>query len=64
MSIEVILLLIFGVAILVQSFIMYVMYRRIQQQQDELIEVRERMDFSDSEIEMLVASVQGIKNFR
>jgi len=64
MTIEVLLLLIFGVAILVQSFMMYVMYRRIQQQQDELDEMKERIDFSDSEIEMLVASVQDVKSIR
>jgi len=52
--------MLFGVVIFFQLFIMYVMYRRIKQQQDELDNVRTRMQFSESDLSQLVASVRGI----
>ncbi|KUG20155.1 MAG: hypothetical protein KO206_06655 [Methanomicrobiaceae archaeon] len=60
MTVETVLLMLFGVVIFFQLFIMYVMYRRIKQQQDELDNVRTRMQFSESDLSQLVASVRGI----
>jgi hypothetical protein len=40
------------------------MYRRIQQLQDEIVGISERVNFSGSDTEMLVASVRGIEDFR
>ncbi len=61
MTLERLLLILFGFVILFQLFMMYVMYRRIRQQQDELDQLGGNTEFSDQDLEMLVSAARSIQ---
>jgi uncharacterized membrane protein YciS (DUF1049 family) len=55
------LLVIFGVVIAVQAFIMYVMYVRIRQLLNESSRMSNRISITDSELEELTRNVEEFK---
>ncbi|MBP2146070.1 hypothetical protein J2129_001524 [Methanofollis sp. W23] len=59
-----ILLIIFGIVIVIQLFIMYVMYVRIQQLLHEVDVLGSRMQITDSELEALTKNVEKFKELR
>jgi cell division protein FtsL len=64
MTFETILLIIFGIAILVLLFVVYIMYVRIQQLLREFDQMESRMKVTDSEIEALARNVEEIKKLK
>jgi len=59
-----ILLIILGIVIVLQLFIMYVMYVRIQQLLGEVDVLGSRMRITDSELEALTKNVEKFKQLR
>jgi hypothetical protein len=59
-----ILLIILGVVIVLQLFIMYIMYVRIQQLLNEVDVLGSRMRITDSELEALTKNVEKFKQLR
>lgn len=59
-----ILLIILGCVIVIQLFIMYVMYVRIQQLLTEVDSIGSKMKITDSELEALTKNVEKFKQLR
>ncbi|TAJ44905.1 hypothetical protein CUJ86_06385 [Methanofollis fontis] len=59
-----ILLIILGIVIVLQLFIMYIMYVRIQQLLKEVDVLGSRMRITDSELEALTKNVEKFKQLR
>ncbi|QSZ66843.1 hypothetical protein RJ40_04710 [Methanofollis aquaemaris] len=59
-----ILLIILGIVIVIQLFIMYIMYVRIQQLLSEVNVLGSRMQITDSELEALTKNVEKFKQLR
>ncbi|WP_298665504.1 hypothetical protein [uncultured Methanofollis sp.] len=59
-----ILLIILGCVIVIQLFIMYVMYVRIQQLLKEVDALGSRMKITDNELEALTKNVEKFKQLR
>jgi len=59
-----ILLIILGIVIVLQLFIMYIMYVRIQQLLSEVDVLGSRMWITDSELEALTKNVEKFKQLR
>lgn len=59
-----ILLIILGIVIVLQLFIMYIMYVRIQQLLTEVDVLGSRMRITDSELEALTKNVEKFKQLR
>ncbi|QYZ78817.1 hypothetical protein E2N92_04920 [Methanofollis formosanus] len=59
-----ILLIILGIVIVIQLFIMYIMYVRIQQLLHEVDILGSRMQITDSELEALTKNVEKFKQLR
>lgn len=59
-----ILLIILGIVIVLQLFIMYIMYVRIQQLLTEVDVLGSRMQITDSELEALTKNVEKFKQLR
>jgi cell division protein FtsL len=61
MTIEYTLLIIFGIVILVQLFVMYVMYVRIRQLLLECERMASKISMTDNELEELTKNVEDFK---
>lgn len=59
-----ILLVILGVVIVLQLFVMYIMYVRIQQLLKEVDVLGSRMRITDNELEALTKNVEKFKQMR
>jgi hypothetical protein len=59
-----ILLIILGCVIVIQLFIMYVMYVRIQQLLKEVDAIGSKMKITDTELEALTKNVEKFKQLR
>lgn len=59
-----ILLIILGIVIVLQLFIMYIMYVRIQQLLSEVDVLGSRMSITDSELEALTKNVEKFKQLK
>lgn len=51
-------------ALLFESFMMYVMYRRIVQQQEEIRSMRGRLELTDADYDLLLRATQSVRNLR
>ncbi len=60
MAVESILLVAFSTIVLFQIFMVYVMYRCIRQQQDEVDHLQGRMSFSEDDLEMLMTATRNV----
>lgn len=56
--------LIFAIVIVIQFFIMYLMFVRIRQLQQDYESMEGRMQLTDTELEELTKNVEKIKNIR
>jgi cell division protein FtsL len=56
------ILVIFGIAIFFQQFIMYIMYVRIKQLLRELDTIEGKIKINDTELENLIQRVEEFKN--
>jgi hypothetical protein len=56
------ILVIFGIAIFFQQFIMYIMYVRIKQLLRELDAIEGKIKINDTELENLIQRVEEFKN--
>ncbi|HOX34318.1 MAG TPA: hypothetical protein P5217_00910 [Methanoregulaceae archaeon] len=61
MAYENFILVIFGLAIFFQQFIMYVMYVRIKQLLRELNSIEDKIKFTDTELDNLIQRVEEYK---
>lgn len=61
MAYESYILVIFGLAIFFQQFIMYVMYVRIKQLLHELNSIEDKIKFTDTELDNLMQRVEEYK---
>ena len=61
MAYESYILVIFGMAIFFQQFIMYVMYVRIKQLLHELDSIEDKIKFTDTELDNLMQRVEEYK---
>ncbi|MDD4253876.1 MAG: hypothetical protein PHP59_00680 [Methanofollis sp.] len=59
-----ILLIILGCVIVIQLFIMYIMYVRIQQLLTEVDAIGSKMKITDTELEALTKNVEKFKQLR
>jgi len=64
MNIEEILIVLLGVVVMVELFIMYLMRVRMQQLQRELEDSSSRVDLSDIELEALTRNVEAFKRLK
>ncbi|RXE55449.1 hypothetical protein ABH15_11985 [Methanoculleus taiwanensis] len=64
MTLGSILLALFGIIILFQLFMMYVMYRCIRQQQDEIDLLQGKTSFSEDDLEMLIKAARNVADLR
>jgi cell division protein FtsL len=64
MTIEEILIVLLGVVVMVELFIMYLMRVRMHQLQTELEESSSRVDLSDIELEALTRNVEAFKRLK
>jgi cell division protein FtsL len=64
MTIEEILIVLLGVVVMVELFIMYLMRVRMHQLQRELEESSSRVDLSDIELEALTRNVEAFKRLK
>ncbi|MBS1193877.1 MAG: hypothetical protein H6R28_277 [Methanomicrobiales archaeon] len=64
MTIEEILIVLLGVVVMVELFIMYLMRVRMQQLQRELEDSSSRVDLSDIELEALTRNVEAFKRLK
>lgn len=64
MTLEQILLLVFGIIIIILLFVVYVMYVRIQQLLRDFEQMESKMKLTDSEIEVLARNVEEIKKLK
>ncbi|MDD1720097.1 MAG: hypothetical protein LUQ25_08570 [Methanoregulaceae archaeon] len=55
------ILIIFGIVIAIQAFVMYVMYVRIRQLLNESDGMANRISITDNELEDLTKNVEGFK---
>ena len=62
MAYETYIMVIFGLAIFFQQFIMYLMYVRIKQLLRELDTIEGKIKVNDNELENLMARVEEFKN--
>ena len=62
MAYEAYILVIFGLAIFFQKFIMYIMYVRIKQLLQELDSIEGKIKINDTELENLLQRVEEFKN--
>lgn len=58
------LILIFTIVIIIQFIIMYLMFVRIRQLQQECITMESRMQLTDTELEELTKNVEEIKKIQ
>jgi cell division protein FtsL len=64
MTIEEILIVLLGVVVMVEFFIMYLMRVRIHQLLNEIEESSSRVDLSDIELEALTRNVEAFKRLK
>jgi cell division protein FtsL len=64
MTIEEILIVLLGVVVMVELFIMYLMRVRIHQLLNEIEESSSRVDLSDIELEALTRNVEAFKRLK
>jgi cell division protein FtsL len=64
MTIEEILIVLLGVVVMVELFIMYLMRVRMHQLQTELEDSSSRVDLSDIELEALTRNVEAFKRLK
>ena len=64
MTIEEILIVLLGVVVIVELFIMYLMRVRIHQLLNEIEESSSRVDLSDIELEALTRNVEAFKRLK
>ncbi|MCK8517483.1 hypothetical protein [Methanoculleus sp. 7T] len=64
MILEGYLLVVLIFALLFESFMMYVMYRRIVQQQEEIRSMRGRIELTNADYDMLLRATQSVRNLR
>ena len=64
MTIEEILIVLLGVVVIVELFIMYLMRVRMHQLQREIEESSSRVDLSDIELEALTRNVEAFKRLK
>jgi cell division protein FtsL len=64
MTIEEILIVLLGVVVMVELFIMYLMRVRMHQLQRELEDSSSRVDLSDIELEALTRNVEAFKRLK
>jgi cell division protein FtsL len=64
MTIEEILIVLLGVVVIVELFIMYLMRVRMHQLQKELEDSSSRVDLSDIELEALTRNVEAFKRLK
>ncbi|MDD1639437.1 MAG: hypothetical protein LUQ42_03485 [Methanomicrobiales archaeon] len=64
MTIEEILIVLLGVVVIVELFIMYLMRVRMHQLQRELEDSSSRVDLSDIELEALTRNVEAFKRLK
>ncbi|HUU75045.1 MAG TPA: hypothetical protein VMW63_03035 [Methanoregulaceae archaeon] len=64
MTLELSLIIIFGIVIIVLLFIVYVMNVRIQQLLRDFEQMESKMRLTDSEIEVLARNVEEIKKLK
>ena len=64
MTIEEILIVLLGVVVIVELFIMYLMRVRMHQIQKELEDSSSRVDLSDIELEALTRNVEAFKRLK
>ncbi|MDD1659972.1 MAG: hypothetical protein LUQ62_02070 [Methanomicrobiales archaeon] len=64
MTIEEILIVLLGVVVMMELFIMYLMRVRIRQLQREIEESSSRVDLSDIELEALTRNVEAFKRLK
>jgi cell division protein FtsL len=64
MTIEEILIVLLGVVVIVELFIMYLMRIRMHQLQKEIEESSSRVDLSDIELEALTRNVEAFKRLK
>jgi cell division protein FtsL len=64
MTIEEILIVLLGVVVMVELFIMFLMRVRLHQLQNELEESSSRVDLSDIELEALTRNVEAFKRLK
>jgi len=64
MTPDTILIILFGIVILIQLCIMYVMYVRIRQLLDECDQMAGRIDLADNELEELAKNVEELKKLK
>lgn len=61
MSFEEIMLIVFGSVIVVQQFIIYLMYTRIRQLLNEIDGIESKIMVTDTELESLISRVEEFK---
>jgi cell division protein FtsL len=64
MTIEEILIVLLGVVVIVELFVMYLMRVRMQQLQREIEDSSSRVDLSDIELEALTRNVEAFKRLK
>ena len=64
MTPDTILIILFGIVILIQLCIMYLMYVRIRQLLDECDQMAGRIDLADNELEELAKNVEELKKLK
>ncbi|MDD1656748.1 MAG: hypothetical protein LUO87_05170 [Methanomicrobiales archaeon] len=64
MTIEEILIVLLGVVVIVELFVMYLMRVRMHQLQREIEESSSRVDLSDIELEALTRNVEAFKRLK
>jgi hypothetical protein len=64
MTPETIVIILFGIVILIQLCVMYVMYVRIRQLLDECDQMAGRIDLTGSELEELAKNVEELKKLK
>ena len=64
MTIEEILIVLLGVVVIVELFVMYLMRVRMHQLQRELEDSSSRVDLSDIELEALTRNVEAFKRLK
>lgn len=52
------------VVLLFQVFMMYVMYRRIAQQQNEIDYMKGKIELTDADFDLLYTACRGVKSLR
>jgi hypothetical protein len=58
------LIAVLGLAFIFQLFMLYVMYRRIVQQQTEINSMKRKVELNDADFDLLMATARSIRNLR